>query len=304
VSTRAPHPPRGQSGPALARGAGRARQCLTIFRVTLILSGAALGGSASGAPEAFKPTLPFRTPSVEAHYQQTWRPPIEAALAMSDTLPTPAHPYLPEDIRDGVFGYLVGFLDGDSFGVVTGSQVVHALEAANRQSRVPASLIAAVNRARGRNPDEIWVRVTFGYHPGSLRSVPDVVTREWKLGTVHVPFGTPTATTPLAAEDVSLWGIVSGQVEIDIDGWLDALLGSRLDDTYVVGLAVFRFRGTRYGLALGYSREGEPRSGALDLAQDEIRFPASEELKAIARNLRSHLVARLAEMGLPFQLSR
>ncbi len=259
----------------------------------------------------------FRTRAVEAYYERHWQPGIEAAFAACDTLPVPAQPRLPEDVSDGVFGYMIGLFDDNLYGVVTGAHIVRVLDILHRPSRVPTEVIESFTRARGDSPQESWVEVRFagplkvpvpydilGYHPGSLASTPTVIVREWRVGHLSIPFAGPPEPTTLMVDDLALWGVVSGDVEIDIDGWIDALLGSRLDDTRIVGLAVFRFQGVRYAMALGYNPEGEPRSGSLDLRRDEIKFPASEELKAIARNLRSHIVERLARMGLPIWVPR
>lgn len=259
----------------------------------------------------------FRTRVVEAYYERHWRPGIEAALAACDTLPVPEQPSLPEDVTDGVFGYLIGLVDDNRYGVVSVAHIDQVLQALHRPSRVPIEVIESFTRARGESLQESWVEVRFagplkvpvpydilGYHPGSLASTPAVVVREWRVGHLQIPFAGPPEPGLLTVDDLTLWGVVEGEIEIDIDGWVDALLGSRLDDTRVVGLAVFRFQDARYAMALGYSPAGEPRSGSLDLRRDEIRFPSSEELKAIARNLRSRIIERLAHMGLPIQLPR
>ena len=122
---------------------------------------------------------------------------------------------------------------------------------------------------------------------------------EWHVERLQIPDPGGVGRPPLVVENVSLWALLEGRIEIDVDGWVDALLGSRLDDTQLIGLAVFHFRGKRCGMALGYSVKGEPRSGVLDLAGDEILFPTPDELKAIARHLRSRIVQRLSRFDLP-----
>ena len=82
-------------------------------------------------------------------------------------------------------------------------------------------------------------------------------------------------------------------------GKQDRFLGGKLDDTYIVGLAIFRFRGQRLAMALGFSRNGQGRSGALDVTEDKLRFPSSRDLKVIGRELRRRVVLRLARKGVP-----
>ena len=75
----------------------------------------------------------------------------------------------------------------------------------------------------------------------------------------------------------------------DVDGWLDFVLGGALDDTEVRGLAVFGWKGRLYAIAVGFNREGRPRSGAFDFAEDKVLFPVPPELRAAARALRAQL---------------
>ena len=59
-----------------------------------------------------------------------------------------------------------------------------------------------------------------------------------------------------------LFALDEGELLLDIDGWLDALLGDALDDTFIACLAVGRYRGREYGFAVGRNREGKPGSGS------------------------------------------
>jgi hypothetical protein len=264
--------------------------------------GAALAGSGGGEQRA----------ELQRRFERAWGARIAAALERAEPLPVPARPELPPDVRDGAFAYLVHLLDTDAYGAVTGAQLRQVQAAAGRRSRIPCEMIGEVRRAPGEAAGEGWVRARFtgpldvpipysilGYHPGSLVSSQEVVAREWRTprSVIRDPAG--DVKPDLLVEDLTLWAFVEGEVVVDIDGWVDALMGSNLDDTYVVGLAFFRFRGAAYAMALGYNREGQPRSGALHLAEDEVRFPTPRELKATARDLRARLVRHLAQMGLP-----
>ncbi len=226
-------------------------------------------------------------------------------------LPALAVPPLAEDVTDPVFAYVVGLLDRGEYGSIAQQHFARAVAASGRKSRIPHQVIRGVWRAPGLQADAGWVRMEFtdrvnvpvpynilGYHPGSLLSSPVVTLEEWRLGRTLVPNAAVKDGPPLELEDVTLWGIVDGQVWIDIDGWVDALLGGKLDDTYVVGVALFRFRGERLAIALGFNREGQGHSGVLDVRADKIRFPSPLELKVIASDLRSRVLQRLARRGI------
>jgi hypothetical protein len=248
----------------------------------------------------------------EARFARNWGARIESALAAVGSVPVPAHPDLPADVRDGVLGYLITLLDGGAFGTTSGADLTRVLQASGRRSRIPVEKVVELRRAPTGIEGEAWLRASFvaplrvpvpysilGYHPGSLGSTQQVTAREWHSARslINDPAGEVTAALEL--EDLTLWGFVEGRVLIDIDAVIDKLMGSSLDDTIVIGLAFFRFRGEPYAMAIGYNRQGEPRSGALSLIDDEIRFPTPPELKAVARDLRGRLVRHLTQMGLP-----
>ena len=99
--------------------------------------------------------------------------------------------------------------------------------------------------------------------------------------------GDRKGTTVLKLKDVHLYGVVSGEIPLDVDGWLDRLMGSKLDDAEVTALVLCRYEGEFLGLALGYTREHRGRSGALNLREDGIVFPLTSEIKTISRKMRA-----------------
>jgi hypothetical protein len=236
----------------------------------------------------------------------------DSLLATVETLPVAEPVVLAEDVSDPVFGYVIGLLDRGRWGRVTGAHFAKAVRQSGRRSGIPHELISEVRRSRGSQPQSGWVRASFtkelrvpvpydilGYHPGALISSQVVMAEEWRAPRARVPnLYAKEGPRTLQIEDLTLWGIVEGDVVMDIDGWLDALLGNKLDDTYIVGLALFRYDGHRYAMALGFSGQGQGRSGVLDVRRDKIKFPASPELKAIGRELRSRVVKRLARRGI------
>ena len=231
-------------------------------------------------------------------------------LARVRDLPISDSPLLAPDVKDPVFSFMVGLLDHDLCGAVCAPHFEQVIAAVGRPSRIPHDVIRSVRRGRGRRGHN-WVEARFtealklpvpysilGYHPGSLVSSPNVLFAEWHLARTHV--GNPLGPSPpyFELKDLTLWGLIEGEILLDIDGWLDFMLGGKLDDTRIIGLAIFRFRGVRYALALGFNDEGRGRSGVLDVAEDEIRYPSPTELKVIARDLRGRIVTRLAKQGI------
>jgi hypothetical protein len=131
----------------------------------------------------------------------------------------------------------------------------------------------------------------LGYHPGSVILPERVVLREWWIGDLTIRERKRKKLIHL--KDCYLWAVESGTVSVDIDAWVDALLGGSVDDITVHSLALFRLEGLPYAMAMGFNRDGEGRSGALDLRTNELVFPTPWQLKAAGKFLRRRALRRL-----------
>ena len=97
-------------------------------------------------------------------------------------------------------------------------------------------------------------------------------------------------------EDVRVWGVRRGSLEIDLDGWVDRVLGDRMSDTLIAGIAMARRGEDRVVLALGYTREGRGVTGAFDPGTDAIVFPLPDDLRGLGRILRQRLEGLMPEV--------
>ncbi len=209
-------------------------------------------------------------------------------------------------VRDPVWAVLLGLSFADRYGTLTVDRLTREVELSGRRSALPYRMMEVTERSRGARPRESVVTTRFrtaidlpvpydilGYHPGSFRGTDRLVFREVRLGTVsiahHVRVNGKDRTVPFDLEDVHLFILQDGRLDIDIDGWLDALAGDKLDDTSVAGIAVFRRNGGCFGMALGYTKEGDGRSGTLSFSEDRILYPNPPDFKSAARQLRRTL---------------
>ncbi len=209
------------------------------------------------------------------------------------------------EAADPVFGVLIALAEDDLYGVVTQDRLRAEVARSGRSTRLPLDRLHSIRREplprwggarvilNGYGPVDVRVPYDIlGYHPGRFRASPRSVFEEWRLGTVALDIGRwlPAPGERIALfHDVTIWGLESGSVEMDVDGWLDAIMGSKLDDTRVVGFALFRYEGVLYGLATGYSRSGAGRSGAFDFRTDEMVFPSPPAFKAMGSYVRGRL---------------
>ena len=222
------------------------------------------------------------------------RPPIgviavtlAAALAVSAGAQSPPGRELilpPSEVRDTFFAWLVGVVDAGRDASIDNAGLREVLTEFRSTIALPFDRIGLVRHLapqpdlRGRLDIEfdgdIDVPVPFSllwYHPGSLRSTPVVRFEERRFSSL------PTAGGP-AAEPVYSFRLVEGEMVIDIDRWVDVLLGNIADDLTIRIVAIARWRGAWRCLLGGTGREDRRIIAAFDLARNTITFPVPHEL--------------------------
>jgi hypothetical protein len=219
--------------------------------------------------------------------------------------PGSMEPVLPESVlpasgvTDPVFAFLVGLIDADLHGTVDEEILAGAVERAGTESHLPYRELESLSRTPVEGFQNSTVTAVFdgplrlpipysilGYHPGSVRGSQEIFLREYDLGSFNFRAGNRASGEMVRLTGVRLFGLLEGEMRIDIHSWIDRLLGGRLDDTRITGLVLFGYEGERWGMALGYNREWKGRSGVLSLRENKIRFPNPTEMGTAAWRLR------------------
>ena len=231
---------------------------------------------------------------------------------------------LPEcEVSDRFFAYLIGLIQNDVCGVVESGDLAAALADFKGKTSVPFERILSIYRDCGDDGPspgrggtggrggisvrdvsiaflgELKTPVPYdilGYHPGSVQASDTVRFREW-----HIPRRTIrwSKREPLELTDVYIFGIREGWTVIDIDGWLDVLLGGSLDDTRIITLVLFKHDGDWHGLAAGFGRSGEGRSGVFNFAGNQILFPTPDRFRGLGPYFRDY-VTNVKDLDVPF----
>jgi hypothetical protein len=215
------------------------------------------------------------------------REPPEPLQELPDPLP------FASAVKDPVFAILLGLLDADRYGRLSREHLGREMGRLGTTTRLPYEKVARVSR-RSLEPGRVSeitleflgpVKVPvpysiLGYHPGHVLASPTCRLREWKLGAL--------ALGPLGErfDDVRLLAVEEGELDVDIDGLVDLLAGSALDDSRLTGLAVLRHLGRRLGVAFGYNPDGRARYGVFDFAADKVLIPVPKALKGVPGDLR------------------
>lgn len=227
-------------------------------------------------------------------------------MAAADTVPRPRPCLLPRVLprvpyaQDPAFAILLGMVEQDICGVLPGRRLRYEVRRSGRESQLPLPYLQEVSRlyVPGQEHPSVTLVATQDldlplpykvliYQPGSIRTTAVMQFEEWNLGDLHLE---PEDGRPeVFLEEVRLWGVTRGRMELDVDAWLDRMLGSRLDDSDILGFALFRYEGQLLGMAMGYNKEGRGRSGAFSFEKDRIIFPSPPGLKAAGAYLRGRL---------------
>jgi hypothetical protein len=191
------------------------------------------------------------------------------------------------EVKDTFFAWLVGVVDAARDASIDNAGLRDVLTEFKSSIALPFDRISMVRHAAPR-PDargslgvefdgEVDIPVPFSllwYHPGSLRATRTVRFEERRFTTVPLADGS-------AAAPVYSFRIAEGAMTIDVDAWIDALLGRIVDDLSIRIVAIARWRGAWRCLIGGTGREDRRIIAAFDLARNTITFPVPSELSRL-----------------------
>jgi hypothetical protein len=226
-------------------------------------------------------------------------------LRTDSVIPTPAIDIPPApDVSDPVLAYLISRLEADVHDTLTVADIERGIRTRRGESLIPLHCLRRIGRGSAASHTCVVTTIELteeqvvpapysllGYHPGSVIVPERVVLLEWQIGDLTITERRRKKLVKL--KDCYLWAVESGTVTVDIDAWVDALLGGSVDDITVRSLALFRLEGCPYAMAMGFNRNGKGRSGALNLRENELVFPTPWQLKAAGKFLRRRALQRL-----------
>lgn len=210
-------------------------------------------------------------------------------------------------VSNPVLSVLVSLVDLDLYGRVSQARLRRAAEEGGDE-KIPWEYLLWVKRSElpAVGHPEIQIRFLaemslpipyafLGYHPGSVKASQLVELDEWKRGDWSMRWMDGDQERRVQVQDLSLFAVREGSLGIDVDAWVDWVMGGKLDDIRITGMALFRQDDHRYAMAFGYNPDGKGRTGVLDLLADEILFPPSTAFRALGRQLRSEAEARSSQ---------
>jgi len=201
--------------------------------------------------------------------------------------------YLRAQVQEPVFAYVFAMVEADSLGIWSRADLETFATGWVRPSDFPLEHLASMRREvvpeaerisrRGAVCDRvITIELTearldmpmpysiLGYHPGTLSFGSPLVIREWRLGEkeLHVRADDETRRTPIRG--FTVFQVVSGWAVLDVDAWLDNLLGKNLDDSATLCFATGRTEGRILGVGINVGRDGRFIYGELDFRRNTV----------------------------------
>lgn len=268
-----------------------------LLLLLLALAASALAGAGPG-PLPRRPAASAADPPTSAA-----DPTTDRADRTDDALPVP-----PSGVRDPLLELLFTIAENDSLGTWDGAALARYAAASGRRSRLPVDDIVRIVRRpativeaelrHGARVTRVWeLELThalrmplpwafLGYHPGTVAAARTFVFSEWRLGDQALQVVVDDRPATIALADVCVLRLDAGWFMLDVDAWIDALLGGLLDDYWVCGYVFGKHGGRPIEVSLLVKRDGASDYGQFDLGLD--RIVAHPE--AVAREL--NLLAR------------
>lgn len=208
------------------------------------------------------------------------------------------------EIRDPLYEFVIGLAIDDSLGTWDQADLKAYVERSQRRSALPWEEIVRIVRrearpgeaetCRGARVTRMWeltIRRSvcmpmpysfLGYHPGTLFIADHFVASEWQLGTRTLFIARDGLAVQHLIESVIVFRVDEGIFALDVDAWVDKVLGRRLDDFYVNGFALCREEGRLREISLLTTRSGRDDFGQFDLQRDRSVADPDETARGLA----------------------
>ena len=210
-------------------------------------------------------------------------------LAGQSALKRPGKEYAlpPDQVKDSFFAYVIGVIRSGVEMDLTGADLRDILTEFKTSLDLPFNLIAGVSRHGQTNADDADLEIRFnsdvkipipfaflGYHPGSIVASRDLLFSE----TQPAPSGVPDS---VQADEVYVMRLTSGNILVDVDGWIEWLFPSLAQDLIVQVVCIFHSKSLWYCMLSGTGRNtGDAIYQFFDFTNNRIIVPVPQDLRS------------------------
>lgn len=127
----------------------------------------------------------------------------------------------------------------------------------------------------------------LGYRPGTLSCAGPLILHEWRLGDQQLNLTAAGHDYEFSIGGMTVFQLVKGWLILDVDAWLDNLLGKSLDDSATEGFVVGRVEGDLVGVGNSVGRTGRRIFGELDFRTSKVENNGRPLALAMSRHSRA-----------------
>ncbi|MDD5718181.1 MAG: hypothetical protein PHQ53_00665 [Candidatus Krumholzibacteria bacterium] len=201
---------------------------------------------------------------------------------------------LRDQVHEPFFAFFFIMTDRDSLGTWTPADLLAFADAWGQPSVFPLATCleslareavpaGEVERRRGVDCARRWVirlqpprldlpmpYSILGYRPGTLSFDGPLVLREWRLGERELNLTVDDQDYEFTISGMTIFQLAAGWIILDVDAWLDSLLGKNLDDAATEGFIVGRVGADVVGVGNSFGRTGRRIFGELDFRTGKV----------------------------------
>jgi hypothetical protein len=196
------------------------------------------------------------------------------------------------EVKDTFFAYILGIIRIGAEMDLDNEEMRAILVEFKSTLGVPFDLISRVSQHEDPESADRMIALEFQhdvvipipfsilfYHPGRITS-----TRLLSFDVRRSPWADPGS--PAESGEAFDLVLTQGSILVEIDGWLKALFGGHLEDTWIRHIVFFRWHSDWMGMLEGSGRStGRVKRAYFDLTKNTILFPAPDSLKSAGSDL-------------------
>jgi hypothetical protein len=252
-------------------------------------------------------------------------PPVPAAyLRIPNPTLVPSREALREQVKEPLFAFVLSMIAADSVGTWTAADLEAFAAAWGGTTDFPLGRLVSISRevvppeqrkrhegveARRRlvitmQEDRFEFPMPYsilGYHPGTVVVKSPLVFDEWAIGPRTIEVRVDGAKRQYAVDALTVFQITGGANYLDLDAWLDNLLGDVVDDSWTLAFVAGWEDDRLVGIAVSTGRKGRRIFGELDFRTGEVRIHDRPVVRGLAAHVREWVTADEIASPRPWQ---
>lgn len=233
-------------------------------------------------------------------------------LRIPDPTLVPSREVLREQVKEPLFAFVLSMVAADSLGSWTAADLADFAAAWGEKTDFPLDQLVSIARedvppaSRLRRDDTVSrrrlvitlreARLDFpmpysilGYHPGTVVVKSPLIFDEWALGSRTIEVRAEGGTRRYPVDALTVFQVRGGANYLDVDAWLDNLLGDAVDDAWTVAFAVAWDDARLVGFGISTGRKGRRIHGELNFRTGEVEMHGRPVIRGLAAHVRDWL---------------